>query len=168
MRFRTARLPHSAGNGSRLESPRRSARIRCCDVVVEVANCVVLRVTIQFTVQPAGSITWAISWPGQVLIFPKFRAPFHFLHDGFAIRQHHSADLRNPRTDWACQPVASMISDSVTPLARFIIAINSAFLSLRASAPLRSGARGFGRLRRATREACSATVAVLSLWAGLP
>src|SRR5882757_3478702 len=39
--------------------------------------------------------------------------------------------LTNPRTVCACQPVASMISASVAPLARLIIAITSAFLLLR-------------------------------------
>src|SRR5437667_3121752 len=39
-----------------------------------------------------------------------------------------------PRTVCACQPVTFMISASVTPLARFIIAITSAFLLLRSVA----------------------------------
>src|SRR5438552_1049889 len=39
--------------------------------------------------------------------------------------------LTKPRTVCACQPVASLIWASVTPLARFIIAITSAFLLLR-------------------------------------
>src|SRR5450759_3274720 len=41
--------------------------------------------------------------------------------------------LTKPRTVCACQPVASLIWGSVTPLARFIIAITSAFLLRRAS-----------------------------------
>lgn len=36
-----------------------------------------------------------------------------------------------PRTVWACQPVAAMMSASVTPLARFIIAITAAFFAPR-------------------------------------
>src|SRR5437764_14921761 len=39
-----------------------------------------------------------------------------------------------PRTVCFCQPVASMISASVAPLDRFIIAITSAFLLLRSEA----------------------------------
>src|SRR5579864_5452609 len=42
--------------------------------------------------------------------------------------------LTNPRTVWACQPVVSMTSASVTPFARFIIAITSAFLLVRSLA----------------------------------
>src|SRR2546429_2118661 len=42
--------------------------------------------------------------------------------------------LTKPRTVCACQPVACMISSSVTPLARLIIAITSAFLLLRSVA----------------------------------
>jgi Protein of unknown function (DUF3738) len=41
--------------------------------------------------------------------------------------------LTKPRTVCACQPVASLIWASVAPLARFIIAITSAFLLRRAS-----------------------------------
>src|SRR5271155_1808662 len=41
--------------------------------------------------------------------------------------------LTKPRTVCFCQPVASTISARVTPLARFIIAITSAFLLLRDS-----------------------------------
>jgi hypothetical protein len=46
--------------------------------------------------------------------------------------------LTNPRTVCFCQPVVSTISASVTPLARFIIAITSAFAPTRPSsrAPL--------------------------------
>jgi len=36
--------------------------------------------------------------------------------------------LTKPRTVWACQPVAAMISANVAPLARFIKATTSAFL----------------------------------------
>src|ERR1035437_5667366 len=50
--------------------------------------------------------------------------------------------LTKPRTVCFCQPVASTISAKVTPLARFIIAITSAFLLLRDSfAPFCAWAR---------------------------
>src|SRR5258706_15162942 len=49
--------------------------------------------------------------------------------------------LTKPRTVCACQPVASMISASVAPLARFIMARTSAFLLLRSSAPFCARAR---------------------------
>src|SRR5262249_11866694 len=50
--------------------------------------------------------------------------------------------LTKPRTVCGCQPVASMISASVAPLARFIIAMTSAFLLLLFSvAPFRAWAR---------------------------
>ena len=41
--------------------------------------------------------------------------------------------LTKPRTVWACQPVAAMISANVAPLARFIKATTSAFLLARSS-----------------------------------
>jgi Protein of unknown function (DUF1579) len=44
--------------------------------------------------------------------------------------------LTKPRTVCFCQPVVSIISASVTPFARFIIAITSAFLLLRSAAGL--------------------------------
>jgi hypothetical protein len=44
--------------------------------------------------------------------------------------------LTKPRTVCFCQPVASIISANVTPFARFIIAITSAFLLLRSAAGL--------------------------------
>src|ERR1051325_8489405 len=100
--------------------------------------------------------------------------------------------LMNPRTVCACQPVASMISASVAPFARCIIAIISAFLLLRASVarfcvparralPALLGSAAFalflalgapfvlvaslfeGAFSGATCAPCSATVAALSL-----
>src|ERR1700737_2297309 len=44
--------------------------------------------------------------------------------------------LTNPRTVCGCQPVAFMISANVTPLARFIMAITSAFLLVRSALDL--------------------------------
>src|SRR5258708_5681164 len=44
--------------------------------------------------------------------------------------------LTKPRTVCFCQPVASTISARVTPLARFIIAMTSAFLFVRSAADL--------------------------------
>ncbi|HTR39042.1 MAG TPA: hypothetical protein VMH80_24365 [Bryobacteraceae bacterium] len=41
--------------------------------------------------------------------------------------------LTKPRTVWACQPVAAMISADVAPLARFIKATTPAFLLARSS-----------------------------------
>jgi hypothetical protein len=63
--------------------------------------------------------------------------------------------LTKPRTVCFCQPVASMISSSVTPFARFSIAITSAFLLVPDSVapfwarPLREGLAGdfFDRVR---------------------
>src|ERR1700676_4039817 len=46
--------------------------------------------------------------------------------------------LTKPRTVWRCQPVASIISASVAPLARCIIAITSAFLLVRSAFGLRA------------------------------
>src|SRR5580704_9974301 len=95
--------------------------------------------------------------------------------------------LTKPRTVCFCQPVASTISARVTPLVRFIIAITSAFLLLRASvAPFfaRGALAAFARLAPflalgapffrlapffegafagATCAPCSATMAALSL-----
>src|SRR5260370_41862659 len=48
--------------------------------------------------------------------------------------------LTKPRTVCFCQPVAATISASVTPLARFIMAITVAFLPR----PLRTGPLRFG------------------------
>src|SRR5580692_11138144 len=47
--------------------------------------------------------------------------------------------LTKPRTVCACHSVAAMISASVAPLARFIIAITSAFLLARSALGLLAG-----------------------------
>ena len=74
--------------------------------------------------------------------------------------------LTKPRTVCFCQPVASMISARVAPLARFIIAITSAFLFVRDSfAPFCARARRGALagdffafpLAGATSAACGAT-----------
>ena len=47
--------------------------------------------------------------------------------------------LTKPRTVWACQPVAFIISANVAPLARLIMAITSAFLLVRSALGLPAG-----------------------------
>jgi hypothetical protein len=62
-------------------------------------------------------------------------------HAPYGLRTSHggvAAVLTKPRTVCFCQPVASTISARVTPLARFIIAMTSAFLLLRSAAGLQA------------------------------
>ena len=59
------------------------------------------------------------------------RSPDASLDDSIACPPLLPRMLTKPRTVCACQPVVSMISASVAPLARFIIAITSAFLLTR-------------------------------------
>src|SRR5450759_2436989 len=59
------------------------------------------------------------------------RSPEAFLEDSMLWPPLLPRMLTKPRTVCFCQPVVSMISARVAPLARFIIAITSAFLLLR-------------------------------------
>src|SRR5438045_8141137 len=62
------------------------------------------------------------------------RSPEAFFEDSMRWPPLLPRMLTKPRTVCFCQPVASMISASVAPLDRFIIAITSAFLLLRSEA----------------------------------
>src|SRR5579864_972102 len=62
------------------------------------------------------------------------RSPAVFFEDSIFSPPLLPRRLTNPRTVCACQPVVSMTSASVTPFARFIIAITSAFLFVRSLA----------------------------------
>src|SRR5437762_8147618 len=59
------------------------------------------------------------------------RSPAAFLEDSMLCPPLLPRMLTKPRTVCFCQPVASMISASVAPFDRFIIAMTSAFLLLR-------------------------------------
>ena len=59
------------------------------------------------------------------------RSPAAFFEDSIVSPPLLPRMETKPRTVCFCQPVSSMISASVTPLARFIIAITSAFLLVR-------------------------------------
>src|SRR5436190_17630126 len=65
------------------------------------------------------------------LVILYVRSPAVFLEDSMLWPPLLPRMLTKPRTVCFCQPVVSMISASVAPLARFIIAITSAFLLLR-------------------------------------
>src|ERR1700681_3752921 len=56
------------------------------------------------------------------------RSPAGFFEDSIVSPPLLPRMETKPRTVCGCQPVTSMISASVTPLARFIIAVTSAFL----------------------------------------
>ena len=62
------------------------------------------------------------------------RSPAAFLEDSILWPPLLPRMLTNPRTVCFCHPVACIISASVAPLARLIIAITSAFLWLRGEA----------------------------------
>jgi hypothetical protein len=62
------------------------------------------------------------------------RSPAAFLEDSMLWPPLLPRMLTNPRTVCFCHPVACIISVSVAPLARLIIAITSAFLLLRSEA----------------------------------
>src|SRR5579864_1801294 len=61
------------------------------------------------------------------------RSPAAFLDDSIFSPPLLPRMLTKPRTVCGCQPVAFMISASVAPLARFIIAMTSAFLFVRSA-----------------------------------
>ena len=67
------------------------------------------------------------------------RSPAVFLDDSIFSPPLLPTMLTKPRTVCFCQPAASMISGSVTPLARFIIAMTSAFLLARSALGLLAG-----------------------------
>ena len=64
----------------------------------------------------------------RYVVMRYVRSPAAFLLDSIFSPPLLPRILTKPHTVWACQPVASMISASVTPLVRFIIAMTSAFL----------------------------------------
>ena len=66
------------------------------------------------------------------------RSPAAFLEDSIFSPPLLPRMLTNPRTVCRCQPVAFMISSSVAPFARCIIAITSAFLLVRSAFGLRA------------------------------
>src|SRR5580698_9433568 len=61
------------------------------------------------------------------------RSPASFFDDSIFSPPLLPRMLTKPRTVWACQPVAAMISASVAPFARFINATTSAFLLARSA-----------------------------------
>src|SRR2546421_11584124 len=71
---------------------------------------------------------------GDYFVIVYVRSPATFFEDSAVWPPLLPRMLTKPRTVCFCQPVASIISASVAPLARFIIAITSAFLLLRSEA----------------------------------
>src|ERR1700736_3203539 len=71
---------------------------------------------------------------GVYLVTLYVRSPAAFLEDSMLWPPLLPRMLTNPRTVCFCHPVACIISVSVAPLARLIIAMTSAFLLLRSEA----------------------------------
>src|SRR6266567_7792057 len=71
---------------------------------------------------------------GVYLVTLYVRSPAAFLEDSMLWPPLLPRRLTNPRTVCFCHPVACIISVSVAPLARLIIAMTSAFLLLRSEA----------------------------------
>src|SRR5450432_3059856 len=67
------------------------------------------------------------------------RSPAAFLDDSIFSPPLLPKMLTKPRTVCACHSVAAIISARVAPLARFIIAMTSAFLLLRSATGLLAG-----------------------------
>jgi hypothetical protein len=84
---------------------------------------------------------WKKRTGGCYLAMRYVRSPAAFFEDSIFSPPLLPRMLTMPRTVCFCQPVAATISVTVAPLARFIIAITSAFLLLLSSAPFCALAR---------------------------